>query len=153
MSVSVFVVALLLVAGVQSLPVSKATWDHMKAQVAKDQEAFIAKHGSDNANALRMIGDVWAAIAKYDNAIGDKAGGKAIMDGAKVLDEEIAGVKISKEEEDEYLAESDDLVDDVADGLAIEKALIDYIVKKEPGKTADLKAVFEKIKSEVEDKE
>jgi len=152
MSVSVFVVALFLVAGVQSLELSKANWDREKAQVLKDQEAFIATH-SENANAVKLIGAVWRALAKYDCAIGDKAKCKAIMDADKVMEEEIAGKKPSKEEKAAYLAESDDLLDDVEDALEIENALIAYILKKEPGKSDDLAAIFQKIKSEIESKE
>jgi len=152
MSVSIFVVALLVVAGVQSLDVSKAAWDKVKGQLQKDQEAFVASH-PENANALNLVGDVWAAIGKYDCAIGDKVQCKAIMDADKMLEEEVAGVTPSKEEEEENLAESDVMMDDAVEGVAIEKALLDYVLKKEPKKTADLAAFFKKAVGQIESRE
>jgi len=153
MSASVFVVALLLVAGVHSTGiVTKENWDRVKGHVEAEGEDF-AKNHEELKNAIKLLMDVWAAVGKYDKAIGDLASAKAIEDAEKMYAEEQAGGKPSADEVAAELADSDATLADAAEGIALETAVVNYIVKKEPDTAGPLKALYDTEVAEITGRE
>ena len=153
MSVSVLVLSLLVVAGLQSVDgrrlerrskVSVQNWDAVKGVLEKENEVFIAEHSGDLKDSLTLMRNVWAAMAKYNRAIGNDASAQAIEDANTVINEEMAGKAASDAEVSKMLAESDAGVDDEAEAIAIMNALVHYVAKKEPKKGALLAAQFNK---------
>ena len=87
MSVSVLVLSLLVVAGLQSVDgrrlerrskVSVQNWDAVKGVLEKENKVFIAEHSGDLKDSLTLMRNVWAAMAKYNRAIGNVASAQAI---------------------------------------------------------------------------
>ena len=153
MSVSVLVLSLLVVAGLQSVDgrrlerrskVSVQNWDAVKGVLEKENEVFIAEHSGDLKDSLTLMRNVWAAMAKYNRAIGNDASAQAIEDANTVINEEMAGKAASDAEVSKMLAESDAGVDDAAEAIAIMNALVHYVAKKEPKKGPLLEAQFKK---------
>jgi len=158
MSVSVLVLSLLVVAGLQSVDgrrlerrskVSVQNWDAVKGVLEKENEVFIAEHSGDLKDSLTLMRNVWAAMAKYNRAIGNDASAQAIEDANTVINEEMAGKAASDAEVSKMLAESDAGVDDEAEAIAIMNALVHYVAKKEPKKGALLEAQFKKEVSQI----
>jgi len=160
MSVSVLVLSLLVVAGLQSVDgrrlerrspskVSVQNWDAVKGVLEKENEVFIAEHSGDLKDSLTLMRNVWAAMAKYNRAIGNDASAQAIEDANTVINEEMAGKAASDADVSKMLAESDAGVDDEAEAIAIMNALVHYVAKKEPKKGALLEAQFKKEVSQI----
>jgi len=153
MSVSVLVLSLLVVAGLQSVDgrrlerrskVSVQNWDAVKGVLEKENEVFIAEHSGDLKDSLTLMRNVWAALAKYNRALGNDAIAKSIEDGDTLFDDEMAGKPASGAEVDTALAESDAALDESDEVIAIMDAIVQYVVKKEPKKGPIFAAQFKK---------
>jgi len=147
MSVSVLALSLLVVAGLQSVDgrrlerrsISKEKWDALY----KENEAFVKAH-KEFHNALQLIDDMWTAVAKYECIVDgkDAAECKEMKDLNKVWDEDIKGQEPSAAEISKVVDESDADKKDTQEALAIEKAMLAYIVKKEPDNSKALLDFF-----------